>query len=199
MGWPKKNERARLFKLKGPAYLLVMASDGGMGYYFNEKYVGQFIGSSLYCYGLYDRSGWTVTRNDKGDRIFIRYHGHVQQEMGPSSHLCLPEGGIPATEATDEEVLRAYLGDEPIMGEIPEPLEDGVDLFCFRGGVPQTWGGTAKRISWEELPNGWREKFNGVIKNPLEYRGLWRMEDLRSGHAERYCKKEQLSLFRRGA
>lgn len=200
MGWPRKNEKARLYQLKGPRYLLVTESDGNTMHGYQERFKGTFTGVSLDCYERYDKAEWTVDRKKDGT-LYLCYRGYRQGHtyMGSWTTLCLPEGAIAAPDATDEQVIRAYVGDEHVYGEDEDmrPLEDGVDLFTFKGGCPDTWGGSAKRLAWYDLPDWARRDFLSVVPNPLECRGLWRMEDLKSGHAKRFCKHEQTQLFNR--
>jgi hypothetical protein len=197
MGWPRKNEKARLYQLKGPRYLLVVESDGDTMHGYQERFKGTFMGVSLDCYERYDKAEWTVDRKKDGT-LYLCYRGYKQAHtyMGTWTTLCLPEGFFCATEATDEQVIQAYMGDEHIYSQgNKRPLEDGVDLFTYKGGCPDTWGGSAKRLAWHYLPNWARQDFLRAVPNPLECRGLWRMEDYKRGYAERFCKHEQAQLF----
>ncbi len=198
MGWPRKNEKARLYQLKGPQYLLVLESDGVDMHGYDERFKGTFRGVSLNCYERYDAAQWKVEHNSD-DTLYLSYRGYRQAHtyMGVWTTLCLPEGAIPALEATDEQVLRGYLGDQHVYSSVlseERPLEDGKDLFTFKGGCPDTWGGSAKRLSWDALPDWAQQDFRRMIGNPLECRGMWRMDDLKCGYAKRYCEREQTVL-----
>jgi len=204
MSWAKKNEGARLYKLKGPTYILVLASDGCFRNGVHAKqYEGTFMGSSLPCYGLHYADQWTVEHvawssgaRRKAD-VNILFRGHIQATLRCDALLCLREGTVQAQAATDAQVLRAYLGDQHIysstLGE-ERPWEDGVDLIRFKGSSPATWGGNAKRVSWDELPRSYQDKFLPVVRDPAQYRGMWRMEQMKRNINVQWDRQRKLEL-----
>jgi hypothetical protein len=170
-GWPRKNEGARLYKVAKNDYRIAFEREEDP--YTDNRYVGTFLGP---CFTLCreDLSKWSVKRDSNG-LVRIKYEDDTQHTMGSWSTLALEEGTFNALDATDEQILRAYLGDEHIFtGEKTRPVTDG--LHCVKLCTPQTWGGTAQRIQWSALPEEWKVLFRRRLNvAPANLRGLWRV------------------------
>lgn len=169
-GWPRKNEGARLYKVAKNDYRLVSEREDDPYTYSNRA--GTFIGPCpTLCRN--DSAKWSVKRDGNG-LIRIKYGENTQQTMGQGSMLALSDGCISAVDATDEQVLEAYLGDEDIFtGEKTRPVGG---LHCVALQPPQTWGGSATRIQWCDLPVEWQELFRPHLSvAPANLRGLWRV------------------------
>lgn len=164
MGWPKKNEVARLYRDQGQVVLVM--EDPGSGFRGLCETVQKLRGDL-----------WTVKRTKNTEYVDVLYNGVIQMTFGPGTTLCLAEGPLSPKDATDEQVLRVYLGDEHIYtGEPRYPKPDG-GYGLVRAHVPVTYGGTAKRITWEECPEELKPLVRSALGNtsPEEARGLHRV------------------------
>lgn len=120
MGWPRKNERARLYRLPGNDYRLYYAHEGvGPDGQHAQELIGKFKGA-VACIR------WSK-RNKR--------YGLLWEE------------------------------------------------------VPQTYGGNAKRVSWNELPGGHTRSYFKIAlgTTPENFRGLFRMD-------EKYIEQKELPL-----
>jgi hypothetical protein len=168
-GWPRKNERARLYRVAKDDYRMVHEVQEG---YARNDLVGTFRGPcTTLCY--HDPDKWSVKR-DGNDLILIQYEGSTQQTMGKWSILALTGGTVNATDATDEQILQAFLGDEHVY--TGEKTRTPGGLHFVELPTPDTWGGSAKRVQWSELPEEWQTRFqNYLSRSPERIRGLWRV------------------------
>jgi len=120
MGWPRKNECVRLYRLPGNDYRLYFAHEGidpDTGEHSPEL-EGKF----------------------RGELLFVRW-----------------------SKKHKKQVL-----------EVEE--------------VPKTYGGNAKRVSWNDLPASWQQYLKESFeKSPAEYRGLFRI-------GETYTEQKELPL-----
>jgi len=175
MGWPRKNEGARIYRNKGGRYTVIFPSDGCDRWgCWNPKMVGAFKGDNLNCWELLDRQGITVVRDPKMRKVAIQYHGYTQLYMGYDDPLPFPINGelsIKVKDARDSGIVQGFL--------LIHKWGIATDPVRFRGGVPQTFGGSAKRVSWDQVPLGIQEKLMGILPDkPEKIRGFWRIKDM---------------------
>jgi hypothetical protein len=170
MGWPRKNEGARLYKLPGPTYILILESDG----YYDGCIKKTFKGPYLTCFGLHELSRWTVKRQNAFASVY--FNGYLQEKYLATA----------SRELSDDQLIQSFLEDQG--------LEEGVTLVDYKGGVPETYGGSAKRVSWDELPNVWKRRFLEVVGDPAKHRGLWRMQELERDTHKRWNSQQTLPV-----
>lgn len=169
-GWPRKNEGARLYRLAKNDYRMVGEQEEDP--YTDNRLTGTFRGNCMtLCY--HDPSRWSVKR-DGNDLIRIQYDGVTQQTMGKWSTLALPGGCVQATEATDEQILQAFLGDEHIFTGEKTRMPGGMHYVYLP--TPDSWSGPAKRVQWNELPAEWQDRIRKhLARSPERIRGFWRV------------------------
>ena len=167
MGWPKKEEGARIYKNKGE-FILVIASE-------EEDFRGP-----LDLVHLLDPTKWSVKR--KGECAHIMYDGVRQVTMGPWTTLCFSGTPHKLVDATDEEVLRAYLGDENIYTGEPKYSKDPKEYHWVKGECPVTWGSTAKRMAFADCPEEFQQVVRGALRRLSDTRGGSTVEECRGLH-----------------
>ncbi|TNE49013.1 MAG: hypothetical protein EP343_14155 [Deltaproteobacteria bacterium] len=59
------------------------------------------------------------------------------------------EGGSLWVEGTSHGDLLAYVGDEPVVAGVPQPLEEGSEVFC------EDWAVRIEKASWEQQLHAW--------------------------------------------
>ena len=158
MSWARKNEKARIYK-DGKDFVLVLLDVDDVPTIYRPK----------------DPERFSVTVSGSWARIYC--DGFVQTDMHlPSTTLCLASGSVRGRDATPEQILEAYLGDESIYASD----EDRKDDYIFvRGQTPATYGGSAKRLALADVPADVTDRFTQVLRAygiaPEEARGLHRL------------------------
>jgi hypothetical protein len=166
MGWAKRDEGARIYRVKGQVRLYVQRDT------HRWTTVVPFRADE-----------WTVRRGrSSGDDGYVQviWNGHIQETMGSWTTLCFDGASVKATEATDAQIMHALFCDQHIYDTGPAPTMpvDG-DYVYVKSTCPVTFGGSAKRLGWTDLSPEDREGFarrlncNGL--NVEECRGLHRI------------------------
>jgi hypothetical protein len=165
MGWAKRDELARLYRVGGRSRLYIKRDDG-------------YLWDTAVPYRADD---WTVRRGrSSGDDGYVQviWNGHIQTTMGSWTTLCMASGTAQATAATDEQILHAYFCDQNVFDTGPALTmpQDG-ELVLVKTQCPVTYGGSAKRLSFTDL-NGVDQRF---VREALATRDL-SVEECRGLH-----------------
>ena len=171
MSWAKRDELARIYRFQGAPELWIERDSGYDDYRWSVVV-------------LYRPEEWTVYRRlgIQGDvLVHVCWRSIVQVTMGPWTTLCIQGGGKSAVDATDQEVLAAFFGDESIYQTEPNPTlvprESWMYVKAYQ--TPVTFGGSARRLDWQEIPDVTRTYFARELKrrdlDPDACRGLYRI------------------------